>query len=381
MLTVSLFGAGADQPDAAGSDESTMTGFHTDSDASLDYQWRGRRAAVSVNGRSVFRYDAARAAVLPMGQAAALQWTLTGPRRQFHASQSLNYSPFYQFGGVSDLASALDATAQSHGDFANSSQSAHVSASGLEWTEVIGRGSALSFSYDRRQATFSRRDLDMQSQSAGVHFGRQLSRHLSLRAGYGYRFADYALQNRPARNQDLDFGIGYSGPLAFSRRTTITFSSGSSAATEQKGTTLVLTGTAAVTHQIGRTWSAQVGLDRGVHLLEGFVDPVVSNTIRGGVTGAFGRRVQFSSSGTFSTGAVGAIASGDAHYAMSTAVVGLHVTLSRRAAFDAQYFYSGQRFDQNVQLAPEVPNRLERHGVRVGLTWRGPIAGHVRGGA
>jgi hypothetical protein len=385
VLNLGLFGGGADELTAAQGDGRPAPGLHTDGDALMTYRLRAGRATFAVNARSVLRYDGARTAPAPIREQGGLEFSLTGSHSQLRVSQSVSYSPYYQFGALPDAALALrsdplNETAQSHGDFANTDLKTVQSMTGIDWSQTINRLYTLSVGYDVRRTTFGGQNLDLSSQDISVLVVRRLSRHVSLRTGYGQRFANSTFaQTTSVRNHDLDLGLDYRRALSGSRRTTVGFRSGAAVTPQNQGTAFNLTGSAELTRQMGRTWSARVAFDRTVQPLEGFTQPLLSNAVTSTVTGALGRRARVSSSAGFTTGTVGLGPTSGNTFSDWTGAAALHVTLTRRSALEAQYFWYGHRFGTDVLLAPGLANGLSRNGLRVGITWRAPLLGHLRG--
>lgn len=375
MLTYSLFGAGADDPDTgAAIDPRQASGMHTDSDAMLVYGLRDGHTSLQVSARSVLRYDASRRSLDTVRDQGAVELSTGGRRTRFHAGASASYSPLYQFGAASEAqASPLSETVLAHGDFANARLASRGSAANLDLTHAIGRRSTLSFSCGIRHTAFNDADLNSTGQEAGVRFTRGLTRRASLRLGYGYHAGRSTLvQSAPTRGHDLDLGVDYSRALSFSRHTTLGFSSGSSALTEAQRTRYVITGSATITRAIGRSWSARVIARRGLQLLEGIAGPVLSDSVTTTLGGAVSRRVSFSSSAAVSSGDLG-VRSGDRRYGSMSGAAGVGVAITRRLMFEGQYFYYRHRFGDGVRLAPGLANNANRQGLRAGVTWRTPL--------
>ena len=368
-MTVNVSAAAADNTDLFG-DGRTFAGTETDADTQLAYERRAGTLALGISGRSVVRYEPSGGGVTTTRQQGTVDVSMNGDRTQFHATQSASYSPFYQFGFVgAEPASTLAETSQSHADFANARLAAYGSTTTVDMRRAVGRRSSLAFTYDLHRTTFSQPGFDLTSQNAGFSFSHRLSRYLSTRTGYGYRFAESAAAPGDAmRIHNIDLGLDYSRALSFSRRTTFTFGSGSAVMPDRERVAVTLTGAAALTRQFGRTWSARLSGNRSVQALEGFSRPVIMNTITGTVGGGLGRRASMSTSIGLSGGTVG-VASGSMFGAI-TGGVGIHVTVTRRLALDGQYFYYGHRFDPDVVFGPGFAAQTRRHGVRAGLTWR-----------
>ena len=370
-LAVSLFGGNSDEMTDSSTSAIAIAGPYADADAMLTYERRVGRATFGLNGRSVLR--GAQSTLTPKRQQGGFDFAVVGLRQQFHATQTLSYSPYYQFGGMGDSSlTPLAESAQSHGDFANADLTAITSNTEAEWSHSLSRRVALSTSYGLRRTTFDGSDLNMSTQFVGARLTRRITRFASLRTGYTYRIAHAAITtSRQPSEHDLDVGVDYNRPLSFARRTTFSFASGSTMIPQDKGMAFRLTGDAALAKAIGRTWSARVGVNRSVQLLEGFAEPVLANTLSLAVGGALQRRVSFSTTASLSTGEVGLTAGSGNGYANWRTGAGLGITVSRRGALDVQYFFAGDQFDEGVVVPAGLSNgRRQRQGMRVGFTWR-----------
>jgi hypothetical protein len=69
-----------------------------------------------------------------------------------------------------------------------------------------------------------------QGANAGVRWS--LTRNLGLRTGYGYQTATYGVDARTLGYHNIDVGVDYNKALSFSRRTTLSFGTGTSALTD-----------------------------------------------------------------------------------------------------------------------------------------------------
>jgi hypothetical protein len=375
MLTLGFSGAGAGDSEGLAPEAAALTGVHTDTDALLAYQRHFRKATLGFSGRTVVRYDARSEDLTPMREQGTIGFSTGGTNRQIRASQSVGFSPYYQFGAMPNGSpSELDETALAHGDFANSGVSALTLSTDATMTQAIGRRTSLALSYYSQRTTFDQSNLDQMSLIGSVSLSHRLSRYLSLRTGYGLRSARYPSANaETVRVHALDLGLDYARALSLTRRTTLSFRSGSVATKVADGMAYVITGDAALTRMIGRTWNVRLGVKRDVNLLEGFTEPVLSNVLTTGIGGGLNRRMSVSSSVTVSSGTVGVANQTGSNYWNWTAGGAWRLTLSRRSALDAGYFYYGHRFEDGVVLPPGVLNQQIRQGLRVGLTWLIPV--------
>jgi hypothetical protein len=383
VLNLALSGGSAEDVSVTHADGSPAAGLQTDADALMTYKHHAGRAKLSVNARSVIRYESALRELTPLREEGGLEFSLAGSRSQLRLSQSAFYSPYYQFGAIPDATpTPLAETAQSHGDFANSNLSAFGTATTVDWSRVLGPRVALSASYSLRRTVFDQPALDQTFQSAGMRLTRRLTRFVSLRTGYTYQVAASPLTPKGYdHTHDIDLGVDYSRALAGSTRTTISFSSGISAVPLGQGMAFLPTGSATLARHIGRTWNARLGLSRSVQLLEGFSQPLLTNSVTASFGGALGRHASLSSTATYSTGVGGVAAVGDNGYSDAAGAIGLHFIVSRNSGLDIHYFYASHQYSHDLLLSPALLAALQRQGLRVGFTWRARLLGHGKDAA
>jgi len=376
---VSVFGGSNDA--AEESVYGINVGAHADADATLAYTRRAGRASLDLTGQSVLRRS--HADFTPMRQHGGIEYAFNGGRQQFSAGQSLAYTPYYQFGGVTQLSFVpITDSAQSFGDLANTTQRAITATTDVDWSRTFSERVSLSANYYRRGTTFDQSELDMITQSAGASLSRKITRFASLSTGYTYRVAETGSTGatEPLRQHDVDLGIDYSRPVSASGRTTVSFESGTSVTPQDDGLVYRLTGDAALNRLIGRTWNARLGVNRSVQLLEGFAEPVLANIVNLGLGGTLHRRVSVLSWGSMSTGTVGLTAVEGNGYTNWSAGGGLSVMVGRWASIEAQYFIAGDEFEAGVVLPPGLSHaRRQRQGLRVGFSLRGPLVGRQPG--
>lgn len=380
LLDLSVFGGSGD--DVNGSNVSGLpNGPHVDGDASMVYDRRAGRVTFGARARSVVRRNDSANAVTPLGQQGDIDLRFVSGRQTFHANQGLSYSPYYDFGGLSAPGeSSIGESAVSHADFANRDLSAVTTTTMVDWNRPISRRYGLVATYNLRRTTFSNSpEFDLTTQDVGAHLTRQFTRSVAMRFGYAYRTADPTFgQTVAPRNHDIDLGVDYGRAVA--KGTTFTFSTGSSLTPQHEQLFFNVTGNAALTRRLGRSWSTQIRVNRSVRLLEGFAEPVIANALLANAAGALGRRVGLSTTVAYSSGSVGLDRDSSSPYSNFTGGVGLSFALGRRASIEAQYFYAGYLYDGNLAVAPGLTtSEQRRQGVRVGFTWHGMLVGHLKG--
>ena len=220
---------------------------------------------------------------------------------------------------------------------------------------------------------------DWKNHGGVVGYQRRLSTHANLRLGYGYRTADTRTDATPRKLHDINVGVDYSRALSFSRRTSLSFGTGSAVVVTDDLSVpegdprakLHFLGNAMLTHEIARTWTAYAAYNRALMFREGFDDPFLTDAVSIGLTGLVTRRLDVSVIGSmaFASQDVGdknrydsVVASAQARYA-----------LSQYLAAYARFVYYTYEFEEGIPLEPGLANSLDRRGVRVGLTATLPL--------
>jgi hypothetical protein len=250
-------------------------------------------------------------------------------------------------------------------------------------SQTIGHRASVDGYYNSNNVNYlNDSPLNYREQFAGARFVNRFSQHLALRAGYSYDTATYGVFPQPRRVHNLDLGVDYSRPLSRSRRTSVSFSSGSAILTGQdqltgntgKNTYYYFLANAALRHEIGRSWTAVGAYRRSVDWHEGFVQPFLSDGVNASLEGLISRRLHFTSSADYTFGTVGvSTEAGNDRYDSLSAQAGLEYGVSRTVAVFSRYVYYHYHFDSGVILDPRLRPTLERQGARVGVTVFVPV--------
>jgi hypothetical protein len=170
-----------------------------------------------------------------------------------------------------------------------------------------------------------------------------LSRDVGVYAGYGdgnQRDLGLAGGNRAERQPRFNFGIDYARALSLTRRTKLMFSTGTAGVQDriQHETNYNLIGAIGLTREFGRTWNAVVAYSRNVRYVESLGEPLHSHSLAAMAAGSLGRRIEFKSSLSASTGRLGAGAGNafDSYFGIAQVSFGL----SRHFGLGADYGYS-----------------------------------------
>ena len=374
-----------------------LGGWFSGLGAGLSYTRPGRRVTFnSSGGVGVNRYFR-NSRTASLGKLSAdLNW-LAARYTRVVLSGSVVYSPEYRVGLFSsgqDLALPEDPYASVHSDIDLYSESALRTASSIAISQDLGRRTNATASYSISSVDYLHQPYDNHSWSAGAGVTHALSRSLSARAGYTYSTANYRqfgdLQLYEAHN--IDVGLDYSRALSVSRRTRVTFSTGSavlvnnptllaptpltedgraSAGVPVREVTYHLIGSATLVREIQRTWRFEAGYRRAVDFHEGFLQPFLADSVSVQGGGLLSRRVRFSGSASYSFGKVGTYTRDD--YNAASATAGLQYAISRMLTTYGRYVYYRYDFKTQVALDPRFAPFLDRQGVRFGLSMTLPV--------
>jgi len=210
---------------------------------------------------------------------------------------------------------------------------------------------------------------DFSRRMIGGRLSYVLAKGLSLRAGYGVtegRSTVATVDEQSSRLHTFDGGVDYNKALSFSRRTTLTFSTGTSMLDDGVQTHYLVTGRAQVVREIGRTWNVNAGYDRGVSYVDVIRDPVLSHTGTVGVAGLLSRHTQFTAALGLSSGAAGFAVSNN-NYTTLYGSVNLQYALTRTLALGVMYARYRYTFEDGVVLTPGVPSKSDRQMLRASL--------------
>lgn len=389
-VTGSVFGAYDDDVFASEAGASTAflgggnrSGYYAGASAGLDYSRSGERASLGVSGNVGVNHYIEQDRTSPIYSTSANLGVKLARRTTLNTSASLVYAPQYRLGlffSPVSFTGAADPFTSVAPDYDLFSLAAYRTSGTVSLGQSIGRRSSLEGSYSISNVNYVNLDRDYRSQTGGARFNHPLTHNLGMHVGYFYSVADYAGNSTlgPRHLHNIDVGVDYGRALSFSRRTRFTFGTGSSIIAGDTGYSsgnsnysYRLTGNAALTHEMGRSWTAQLAYRRGVDFREGFYAPFLSDGVNASLGGLISRRLRFSSSIDYTVGTVGVGTSNDFHSQSATA--GLEYGLSRTLALFGRYVYYAYDFHSQVALDQRLPRTLDRQGVRVGLTMSLPV--------
>jgi opacity protein-like surface antigen len=240
--------------------------------------------------------------------------------------------------------------------------------------QSFSQRSSLVVSYGYAQDGFSSVGRVRTAHAGSLGFSHRLTRSLSVHLGYQGSFGRYLAESgetRQFRNDSVNAGVDYAGSLTLSRRTTLSFRTGSTVVTDHLVRHFWIIGNATLRRELGRTWDASVSYDRQAGFIHTIVEPVFTDSVNASLTGLLGRRVQVQSSAGAITGSVG-VGDDDRRYIAYQAGAGLSTAFSRYVAVrvDCTY-YQYQSHGDPLQLIGTP--RLSGRSISIGANIFAPL--------
>ncbi len=355
------------------------SGTSTGASGNLSYSRRGDRLQFLLNGGSaVQEYSSSPDFLATSYNARTGLSTNLGPKLTMSAGAGAAYSPFYAVAPFQDASTPF--SLQTPGfDLATVAQRNVALDQSLSITDNYSRRSSLSLSLTGRETRLlDSSSSDITSWGGGASYQHRFTRALGFHLGYGENEARYAYTNAaPVESQTIDAGLDYGSALAFSRRTTLSFSTSTSALRLNGQTHYLLSGSATLSHGFKRSWSASLGYVRGVNYQPGFSVPLIADSVSASLGGQFATRVKWSSGAGASRGVIGF--SGAGSLITYSATSSLNVAMTRGLAIYTQYSY--YRYQAPVGSNDLIVlSQFARQAVSAGLSIWVPIL-NPRGGS
>jgi hypothetical protein len=226
---------------------------------------------------------------------------------------------------------------------------------------------ALEGGWERAQ--FEQGQATTGTRTARAMLTQNLSKGLAVHGGYGYQDAYFgpAEARELTRVHHIDVGVDFNRALSFSRRTMVSFGTGSSIAQNAAGgAQYFLSGQATLSQGIGRSWTAAAAYNRSSIFAQGFRDLLFLDAVSGSVRGQLATRVQLSSGVSYSFGTVGlgGAAPSIASYTGSSQV---QIALTRGVALSASYIYYHYDAPSGATTVPGISQQLGRQALMIGL--------------
>lgn len=262
---------------------------------------------------------------------------------------------------------------------------------GVTMTQPVSRRGTVDLNYDHHLRRSTGDDRELVSNSAGGGYTLNLSKGVAMKLGYTYRVGRYSPNARRLENHNIDVGVDYSRSLSISRRTSVGFSTGTSGVslvgtrtdletaetTTHDRTRFHVTGSARITREIGRTWSASGEYTRGLRFSDQMDEPVYGDVAALSFGGLLSRRLQFQSNARalFRGRSLG----GDKdHLNVYVGSTGLSMALTRFVSLGLNYSYYRYGFEGNAPVAPGLAPEVGRQSVRASVNLWAPLFNRER---
>ena len=338
----------------------------------LSYSFNGERVQLGASASSALRHYPQASLFVPSGYSGAVGMSFSlRSGTQFGVSQSYSAQPAMIFQPIATIfEQPLGQIAAPDYDFAAADGRYSSYGTGAQVAQPLWRSAALSFSYGRQTAVFSRQDARYESQITGGRFTQGIARGIGVRAGYSYGETRYqGVAARVYRSHSIDAGIDYNRPVSLSRRTRLSFGTGTAALTDGQLTRYEITGGARLTRDIARTWQAVVGYTRNVGFYESLRAPFLYDSVDAALSGMFGRRVSFRSYAGVLLGDLAAPDDVTSRQSFDTWHAGssLSFALTRNLAIAGDYVFYRAWFEAPIFILQETTPMVHRHSARVAL--------------
>lgn len=354
-------------------------GKHLGGDLQLQFSAPGRRVGFGASGGSSFRYYPAADNILVTHSAAVGVSIGLSPHMTLTGGLFGGYSPPYQFNMYPTVdENGLGQVAPVLLDAALSLRS--VVSYGANTTLSYKPTKRSSFEFDGafRDVATGNRTFGGRTEGASALYHLNLFKGLGARLGYRYQrslYTDPATGSTvPFRGDNLDIGLDYMAGrgLTISRYTTATFGFGAGAFNTDRVTRYRLVGRANLQQQLRRNWRASVGYNRGLNFVDGFAVPIFSDSLNARVVGLLTQRLSASGTFAYSFGGLDDLSS-SGRYRSRRTIVELRGALTRQLDSFVQYVNYHHTFPDAALLLAGAPLRLNRQGVRAGVTFVMPL--------
>lgn len=209
------------------------------------------------------------------------------------------------------------------------------------------------------------------------------TRRGSVSFGYRYRESSYRAGNT-SRVHELPLGFDFTPPLTPTRRLTFkvlvtptmmhTFGflpdgiliPDETIVPIEHRRRYAVQGEVGVSYPVSLRWHVSTVYQRRVQTLAVLAEPVATDGARLRIAGVIGRRVDVAIQARYTQGATAAGLRGG-HLSTSQGEARMRFALTRSIALSGEYLYYQYDFGDRL-LDPDLPRRLERHSVRVGVS-------------
>jgi hypothetical protein len=220
-----------------------------------------------------------------------------------------------------------------------------------------------NYGYGGTDSTFD--DATHRSQHVSGGFLYNLTRDLGLRVGYAEIYHRSTLDGvvTSHRTAAIDAGLQFHRALSLTQSTTLSFGTNTNAYTQNNRTRYRLNGNVDLSQRINQSWHASLDLRRQGEYVPAFGAPAFSDSLRAGLNGVIGTRLQVQTGLGVRRGHVGFNPTGTQFNAYF-GTAGLQAAFSRYVSVGASYGYYRYEFDSGVSLPSGVSSRVMRQSVQ-----------------
>jgi hypothetical protein len=357
-----------------------FNGYNTTYTGTAQYGWQGRKMQAGLTGSSSFRrYAESNDTNMTAGVGAGFSAEFAR-RTTLFVNQSANYSPPYLFGLFPEVGTATPGAIISGGPNYLVDDTESLSYETIVTVDHgFTRRGTVSVSGDYRFTDFTDNSTgrpDVRSSGIRAQYGYSFSRNSTFTSSYHYRSGQLGFGTTAVTSeQGLDVGMDYNRKLSPTRRATFSFTVGSTrmdvpagpTAANIGGTHTDLSAEGSVDYQFNRSWKVRGAYRRGAEFIAELSEPVFVDGVTALLSGDFARRVHWMSSAAYSTGETFQVGTAP-NLKTYTANARMDFDLTRTIGSFVEYLYYFYDSSENPTLDPGQLSRIERNGVRAGLT-------------
>jgi hypothetical protein len=335
----------------------------------LTYALNKRVVSFSANGSASTRYypTLENSFINNYGGGLGTSWS-PSTRSRIAGNVSFSYQPFslhalFPVFGETPLGEVYPADL----DYGTVDAGYYTSMASVSASRNLSSRATVSGEYSYQRSDFALQS-DFQSDTVGGRFTRSLNAGLAVRVGYTYTRYRYADAPVPISGQHgIDTGVDYNKTLSFSRRTSLSLSTGGTATKYQNDMHFNAIGSANLKHEIGRTWTFNAAYNRNVGFLETFAAPFVYDSATVTLNGLLDRRWSFHAAGGAALGSLGFGASSGG-FNTYYATTGISRAINRHTSVGIDYSFYRYDFDQTALLPNGYNTDFSRNTVRATLS-------------
>ena len=345
------------------------------SDLGMSYAVQGRRVSLSAGAGSSIRFYRAVETFTADTYGGSIGVSAAVTRRlRVAANAAASRSSHYTLSLLPAFSeNALEQTVVPSLDYSLTAADLTRYHSGAQISYNLTKRSTASVYYSLTESTADNL-FGVKSASWGGRFTQGLTRYATLRLGYGKQEASYTSPVRQISAVDTyDIGVDYARPLSFSRRTTVRVSAGTAFFEARNRTHGTVIGQAALRHRVSRDWNLTATFIRGVGFIEGFAEPMLTDSVVSHLEGTIHPRVTVRGTLGYGNGGSDIQMPDGPRYRTYTTGVRTMFALYRGLFAFSEYVFYHYEFEQLSPLHRGAPRQLNRQGIRSGLIYNVPI--------